>query len=237
MPVRAPVGARARLVVVPVEVVLGDVEHDGRLRGHRAGVVELEAGELDGEDVVGLGVHHGLDDRQADVADRDGAEPGGVRIDWSICTVVVLPLVPVTASHGAAASGSRSRHASSTSPQTGIAALGGLGEQRRGRLPARRGDDQVDVVGQHAGRARLEPDGRAEASRAARPSPPSRRWWTRRAPSPARRGRAGCRRRRSRRRRSRRPRRVRRTSRWCGRGRRRPPRRERAHPTPATHSA
>src|SRR6478735_5515241 len=41
-------------------------------------------------------------------------------MDWSICTVVVLPLVPVTASHGAGASGSRRRHASSTSPHTGI---------------------------------------------------------------------------------------------------------------------
>src|SRR4051812_3837021 len=37
----------------------------------------------------------------------------------SICTVVVLPLVPVTASQGAGCSGSRSRHASSTSPQMG----------------------------------------------------------------------------------------------------------------------
>ncbi len=46
--------------------------------------------------------------------------PAAVRIACSICTVVVLPLVPVTASHGAACAGSRSRQASSTSPQTGM---------------------------------------------------------------------------------------------------------------------
>ena len=88
----------------------------------------------------------------------------------SICTVVVLPLVPVTASQGAACSGSRSRQASSTSPQTGMPRARGLGEQRRGRRPAGRGDDQVDVVGQHVGRARLEPDVDAEDLQQRRPS-------------------------------------------------------------------
>ena len=38
------------------------------------GPVQLEAGELDGQDVVRLGVHHRLDDRQADVAARDRAQ-------------------------------------------------------------------------------------------------------------------------------------------------------------------
>ena len=71
---RPAVGAR-----VPVEVVLGDVEHGGRLCAHRGGVVQLEAGQLDGEHVVRLGVHHRLDDRQADVAAGDRAQPGGAQ--------------------------------------------------------------------------------------------------------------------------------------------------------------
>src|SRR4051812_25485615 len=45
--------------------------------------------------------------------------PAARRIASSIWTVVVLPLVPVTASQGVSWSGSRSRQASSTSPQTG----------------------------------------------------------------------------------------------------------------------
>ena len=48
--------------------------------------------------------------------------PAARRIDASICTVVVLPLVPVTVSQGAAPLGGRIRHASSTSPQTGMPA-------------------------------------------------------------------------------------------------------------------
>lgn len=47
--------------------------------------------------------------------------PAAARMEASIWTVVVLPLVPVTASQGAA-SGPRSRQASSTSPQTGTPA-------------------------------------------------------------------------------------------------------------------
>ena len=46
--------------------------------------------------------------------------PAARRIDASICTVVVLPLVPVTVSQGAAPSRGRSRQASSTSPHTGM---------------------------------------------------------------------------------------------------------------------
>ena len=88
--------------------------------------------------------------------------PAARRIESSICTVVVLPLVPVTHSHGAACSGSRSRQASSTSPQTGMprsracASSGAVGFQ-----PGR-GDEQVDVVGQRRGRARAEADVGAE---------------------------------------------------------------------------
>ena len=46
--------------------------------------------------------------------------PAAVRIDASMLTVVVLPLVPVTVSHGAAPSWARIRQASSTSPHTGM---------------------------------------------------------------------------------------------------------------------
>lgn len=50
--------------------------------------------------------------------------PAAFRIDASIWTVVVLPLVPVTASQGAGFRPfrPRSRQASSTSPQTGTPA-------------------------------------------------------------------------------------------------------------------
>src|SRR3954454_1347378 len=46
--------------------------------------------------------------------------PAARSIASSIWTVVVLPFVPVTASHGVSWSGSRSRQASSTSPHTGM---------------------------------------------------------------------------------------------------------------------
>ena len=79
---------------VPVEVVGRDVEHRGRLRGHRVREVQLEARQLDGEDVerrVGRREHHG----RADVADRRRrSRPAARRIDSSMPTVVVLPLVP-----------------------------------------------------------------------------------------------------------------------------------------------
>ena len=48
--------------------------------------------------------------------------PAARRIEASICTVVVLPLVPVTVSHGAAPACGRIRHASSMSPHTGMPA-------------------------------------------------------------------------------------------------------------------
>ena len=48
--------------------------------------------------------------------------PAARSIDASISVVVVLPLVPVTNSHGAPA-GSLSRQANSSSPQTGMPAV------------------------------------------------------------------------------------------------------------------
>ena len=46
--------------------------------------------------------------------------PAAVNIDSSMPTVVVLPLVPVTASQGTCRSGRLIRQASSTSPHTGM---------------------------------------------------------------------------------------------------------------------
>ena len=41
--------------------------------------MQLEAGELDGQHVVRLGVHHRLHDRQADVAAGHGPQAGGAQ--------------------------------------------------------------------------------------------------------------------------------------------------------------
>jgi len=49
----------------------------------------------------------------------DVRRPAAASIDSSMLVVVVLPLVPVTASHGTTRSGCIMRQASSTSPQIG----------------------------------------------------------------------------------------------------------------------
>lgn len=75
--VHAGLGRGIRLEgAVPVHVVRCEVEAARGERGDAVAVVQLEAGQLDGEDVVGLGVHDRLEDRGADVADRRGAQPG-----------------------------------------------------------------------------------------------------------------------------------------------------------------
>ena len=61
---------------VPVDVVGGDVEAGRGVGGDRVRPVQLEAGQLDGDHVVGLGVQHRLEDRGADVAGGGGAQPG-----------------------------------------------------------------------------------------------------------------------------------------------------------------
>ena len=76
--------------------------------------------------------------------------PAARRIEASICTVVVLPLVPVTVSHGAAPTRGRIRQASSTSPQTGMPAAAAAtssgvvgrqpGEVTTSSVPSRHGD-------------------------------------------------------------------------------------------------
>ena len=68
-----------RVGAVPVHVVLGDVEADARHRGDGVAPVQLEAGELDGEDVVVHRVAQGVQDGCADVADGDGLEPCGLQ--------------------------------------------------------------------------------------------------------------------------------------------------------------
>jgi hypothetical protein len=62
---------------VPVDVVRGDVEHDGGVRSDRRAPVELEARQLDGEHVL-VG-QHGVQQRQPDVARGDGAQAGGAQ--------------------------------------------------------------------------------------------------------------------------------------------------------------
>ncbi|PLC13009.1 hypothetical protein AUQ48_13230 [Kocuria flava] len=73
--VRGVVGVAA----VPVDVVLGDVEHHGGQRGDRVRPVQLEAGELHGEDVVLDGLAQGVEDRGADVAHGGGPQPAGAQ--------------------------------------------------------------------------------------------------------------------------------------------------------------
>ena len=69
---------------------------------------------------------------------------------------MVLPLVPVTPSHGCPAG--RSRQASSTSPQTGTPRLDGRRQQGLLRPPAGRGDDELDTVRQLVGTAQADLD-------------------------------------------------------------------------------
>jgi hypothetical protein len=68
-------------------VVVGDVEHARRRGADVLRPVQLEARELDREHVVGLGRQHGVEQRQADVAGGDGAQPGGAQHASSIRTV------------------------------------------------------------------------------------------------------------------------------------------------------
>ena len=142
---------------MPVEVVVGDVEHGGGVR--RAASASSAAGSWTARRRgrrTARGRSTASTSGSADVAGRDGcaARPRAGSTS-SICTVVVLPLVPVTASHGAGAlAGRAAARPARPRPRPG----------RRARRPARaaarsarqpgRGDDEVDVVGQRRGRAR-----------------------------------------------------------------------------------
>ena len=74
--------------------------------------------------------------------------PAARRIASSIWTVVVLPLVPVTASQGVSWFGVAQPPGQLDLAPDRYAAVAGLREQRRVGSPARRGDEQVDVVGE-----------------------------------------------------------------------------------------
>ena len=89
---RGVIGQRA----VPVQVVLGDVEHDAGLGPHRRRPVQLEAGQLDGQELAGTASTSttGLPMLPHSKLSR----PAAVSIACSIDVVVVLPLVPVTTS-------------------------------------------------------------------------------------------------------------------------------------------
>ena len=152
------VGHRGR-AGVPVQVVLGEVQHHGGLGAHGPGVVELEAGELDGQDVVRRRVHHRLGHRAADVADRRAAQARGGedRVEHLDRRGLAVGAGDAQPGGGGAGRVAQPPGELDLAPHRD-AAPDGLRQQRRARLPARRGDDHVDVVGQRRGRARAEPD-------------------------------------------------------------------------------
>ena len=134
---------------VPVEVVGGDVEHGGGLRGHRVREVQLEARQLDDEDVerrVGGGEHDG----RPDVAHRGDALPGGAQDRLEHPDGRRLAVGPRHGEPRRRAAAGRAvdahRQASSTSLQTGHAAFERGGEQRVVRRHAGRRDDERGPV-------------------------------------------------------------------------------------------
>ena len=85
--------------------------------------------------------------------------PAAFRIEASIWTVVVLPLVPVTASQGAASRAAQPPGELDVAPDR-HAGLGGGREERLVGLPAGGGDDEFGALGQ--GRAVAEAHGDAQ---------------------------------------------------------------------------
>lgn len=143
---------------VPVEVVGGEVE-DGRGVGAQGGrPVQLVAGEFDGEDVVRLRGEDHVDQRGADVADRLGAqagrgEDGGEHPGGGGLAVGAGDAEPVGGTFGPQPPGDL--HVADDLD----ARLGGGREERRVRLPAGRGDDQVGRLGEGVGVAEADGDG------------------------------------------------------------------------------
>ena len=170
--------------------------------------MQLVRRQLDGEHVVRLGVHHDLAQRQPDVAGGDRcAEPSARSIASSICTVVVLPLVPVTHSHGAASPGRAAARPARPRPRPGAPALRACGEAaaRDGGSPG-----EVTTRSTSVGQARVAPVAQAHRRRRGSPSSVAFSCAARRVGAvverrrPARRRAAARRRPRSRRRRARR---------------------------------
>lgn len=135
---------------VPVEVVRGQVEHGGGVGAQRGRPVQLVAGQLDREHVVLLLAEDDVEQRDADVADGGGAQPGrlqdrgehpgggglavgaGDREPGRGCASVQVPQPPGQFDIAP------DRHAR----------LGGRREQRLVGPPAGRGDDQLGALGQ-----------------------------------------------------------------------------------------
>ena len=136
---------------MPVDVVGGDVEARRGPGCERVRPVQLEARQLDGDDVVGLGVHDRLEHRGADVAGAAGSQPGGAQDRGQHLHGRRLA---VGAGDGEPGRGALAR--AQPPGQLDLApdrdAGRGRGrEQRLVRAPARRGDDEVD--GAPSGRA------------------------------------------------------------------------------------
>ena len=114
--------------------------------------MQLEAGQLDGQHVVRRVGEHRVEHRQPDVADGDrSVARRRVRIAASIRTVVVLPLVPVTPSHGV--SGRRAARPARRRPRP-ERLLRRQSEQRLVGPPAGRGDDELGARRQRVGGTR-----------------------------------------------------------------------------------
>ena len=134
-------------------MIRGDIEHRSRMQAQAVRPMQLKAGQFDCQYVVVDFVQHRLDDRTPDITDRGGGQAGSSEHGFQHADGGRLAIragdrqpghLPVRQAHPP-----RQFH---LSPNRN-AAQPGLGQQRRGRQPARRGDHQVDVVGQLGGRA------------------------------------------------------------------------------------
>ena len=138
---------------VPVDVVGSDVEADRRPRRDGVRPVQLEARQLDGDDVERLGVEDRLEDRRADVAGAARPQAGGPQDRREH---LHRRRLAVGAGHGQPGRGAGQR----THPPRELdlaphrdAGRQGAGEERLVGPPPRGGDDEVD------GRVRHPADG------------------------------------------------------------------------------
>ena len=156
------VAVHARVALVPLQVVLVQVEHNRGVQRDVVHPVQLEAGELDGERVVGDVVQDGLDDGAADVADRGGLAPVGDQHRLQHLRGRGLAVGARDAEPRDDAV--RLHHAPGQlrlAPHRHAVGLR-LAQQRGRRAPAGRGDDQVGAGRQRRRRAPAEPDGDVE---------------------------------------------------------------------------
>ena len=128
---------------VPVEVVLGDAQDHGRLAGRVLGAVQLEGGELDGEDVEALRVQRRLDDGQPDVAAGDGAQPRRTQDRLEHRDHGGLAVGAGDAEPGGAVGRLHAARQLDLAPH-GDPGVGGGEEQGLVEAPARGGDDEVE---------------------------------------------------------------------------------------------